>query len=79
MTQKVPKHIVVHLHHRILDNPKKEEGPPLFSWKDVFIVLGKDTFQRSVHGMYSEGLCLRPCKVCAAACISCDGIGNLRS
>ena len=53
MTQKVPKHIVVNLHHRILDNPKKEEGPHLFSWKDVFIVLGEDTFQRSVHGMYS--------------------------
>ena len=51
MTQKVPKHVVGNLHHRILDNPQKEKGPHVFSWKDVSIVLGEDTFQRSVHGV----------------------------
>lgn len=78
MTQKVPQHIVVNLHHRILDNSPKEKGPHLFSWKDVFHCIGRGHIsEKCAWRIACKGLCLRPCKFCSAASISCDVIGSL--
>lgn len=43
--------------------------------KDVFIVLGEDTFQRNAYDMHCEGLYLRPCKFCTAKSMDHDVIG----
>lgn len=52
MTQKVPQHIVINLHHRILDkSPQKKKVHTCFHGRMFSIVLGEDTFQRSVHGV----------------------------
>lgn len=52
MTQKVPQHIVVNLHHRILDNPQKKKVHTCFHGR-MFPLYWEKTHFREVCMAYS--------------------------